>query len=111
MTQHSPHTRFLQGRVHLAALIAPAVAMAVFAKLTAFNDQISPGGFSLPAALWAIAAIVAVLVGLVWLLPSRFRLAALLVVDLAVTALVLADTLYFRYFGEILPAGAVLHGL
>ncbi|MDF2902006.1 MAG: alkaline phosphatase [Phenylobacterium sp.] len=97
-------------RLALSTLAVPLVGFALYAKMAAFNGTISPGGYNLASATWAMGALATLTALLAFAVPARHRLAGLLVLDALFTLVVLADTVYLRYFGEVLPASALLHG-
>lgn len=97
-------------RLSLGTCLIPVVAIALYTKMAAFNGLISPGGVNLAEATAALTALAWLLALSAMAVPARHRLAALLLIDGLATFLVLADVLYLRYFGEVLPASALLHG-
>lgn len=97
-------------RLSPGTALLPIALFALYWKFTTFNALISPGGVGLPVANQAILAACVLLVAPILFAPARARLPLLIVVDAVLSSLVLADTLYLRYFGELAPASALFHG-
>lgn len=95
----------------MALPLAPFVAIALAHKFIHLNDLISPGGYSLVEAQHGIWLVIGLAVLLALALPGRWRLWALIALDLLGSVLALSDTMYLRYFDEVVPAAAALHGV
>src|SRR5205085_2145493 len=90
--------------------LAPFVGWSLYLKLLTVNAALSPGGAPLPEAQGVLAALVVLMVGAALWLPGRWRYAAWWALQAAVVTMVTADLWYERYFDDIWPVSALLHG-
>jgi len=92
--------------------LAPTVCvgLALWVKWVAATAEIGPHSSQQTSLLFGTAAALFVLCGPLLLVPRKSRAAVALLLDLVLTLLVLADLLYFRYFGNV-PTASVIPGV
>lgn len=96
-------------RPTLASCTTLLLAGMLYLKMAAFNALIAAGGYQPPEAQTMMVGLALGMALAVLLLPRTWRWAGLLAVDAFVSVVVLADTAYFRYFGEIMPMSALAY--
>ena len=93
------------------ALIGIALGGGLAAKLLVLNALMAADAFpTRRAAVAATAALALVCLLLVHGLRERWRLPALLLLDAAISTLLFADVVHFRFFGEPVSVAEALHG-
>jgi phosphoglycerol transferase MdoB-like AlkP superfamily enzyme len=95
------------GRVAFELGPIVAVTLGVWVKWVAAGVEVVPAAAQPASALLGTLGIVLLFCALLLIVPRRYRLIAALALDVAFTALVLADLLYFRYFGDIITVSAM----
>jgi hypothetical protein len=83
--------------------VALALLAALTAKLVWFSIWLEPGGAPVHVHVISatLASVLALAVPLVWMSP-RARLVSALVLDALLTTMVLADQVFFRFYGDVL---------